>query len=214
MRVLDMATGLVAGCALLLAACTPPGQAVAANAANGQAGQGGQSADAERVGHLRLVDDLDRPQDGYCLDILGSGAHIRFDMPMSAHNCKPGLYDDEAVVWEADGKIRFPAYNACATVAGINHTVLAGAALMPRGCGERSPFLESQHLQHFVHRQDGRIELQGSGLCLTVGAESAATFDASHRWRTLFMQHCEQAPLARSQWRLSQPQTAGNAAGG
>ena len=32
-------------------------------------------------GHLRLVDNLDRPEDGYCLDILGSGQYIRFDMP-------------------------------------------------------------------------------------------------------------------------------------
>lgn len=164
-----------------------------------------QNAPAEHVGHLRLVDDLDRPHDGYCLDILGSGRHIRFDMPMSAHNCKPGLYDDEAVVWDADGKIRFPAYGACATVAGINNTVLAGAALMPRACGERSPFLEAQHLQHFVHRQDGRIELKGSGLCLTVGTESAPTFEPAHRWRTLFMQHCEHAPPSHSQWRFVVP---------
>ena len=49
------------------------------------------------MGHLRLVDKLDRPQDGYCLDIMGSGDHIRPDLPMTVHNCKPGLYADEAV---------------------------------------------------------------------------------------------------------------------
>ncbi|MDO5056335.1 MAG: hypothetical protein Q4E06_03270 [Lautropia sp.] len=156
-------------------------------------------------GHLKLVDTLDRPQDGYCLDILGSGPYIRFDMPMTAHNCKPGLYADEAVIWEAGGRIRFPAYDVCATVAGIQQTVLPGAAIMPRTCGESSPFLEARHLQHFIHRPDGRVELAGSGLCLAVGEESARTFDPSHRWRTLSVQRCTQVPLARSRWQVVVP---------
>lgn len=159
-------------------------------------------------GHLRLVDDLDRPQDGYCIDILGSGQHIRFDMPLSAHNCKPGLYQDEAVVFEPGGRIRFPAYDACVTAAGINQSVLAGAALMPRRCGERSPFLEADALQRFIHRADGRVELAGSGLCLTVGEQSGPTFDATHRWRALFMQQCEKAALSHSRWRFVVPAAA------
>lgn len=154
-----------------------------------------------KIGQLRLADNLDRA-DGYCLDILGSGDHIRTDMPLTVHNCKPGLYEDEAVMLEADGKIHFPAYGVCATAAGVNQTVLAGAAVMPRGCGERSPFLEAQYLQHFVFRTDKRVELSGSGLCLTAGADSASTFDPSHRWRSLSMQKCENAPLAQSQWRF------------
>lgn len=163
-----------------------------------------QAPPVGKTGQLRLADNLDRT-DGYCLDILGSGEYIRFDMPMTVHNCKPGLYEDEAVMWEADGKIRFPAYNACATAAGINQTVLAGAAVMPRVCGERSPFLEAQYLQHFVYRADGRVELSGSGLCLTAGGDSAATFDAGHRWRTLSLQKCNDVPLSHSQWRFFEP---------
>lgn len=159
-------------------------------------------------GHLKLVDLLDRPQDGYCLDILGSGPYIRFDMPMTAHNCKPGLYADEAVIWEAGGRISFPAYGVCATVAGIHRTVLPGSAIMPRECGERGPFLEAQHLQHFIHRPDGRVELAGSGLCLTAGDESARTFDPDHRWRSLTMQRCEQAPPSLSRWQVVVPATA------
>ena len=46
---------------------------------------------------MRIIDDLDRPQDGWCLDAVGSGPHIRFDMPLIGHNCKPGLFADEAV---------------------------------------------------------------------------------------------------------------------
>lgn len=156
-------------------------------------------------GHLRLMDNLDRPHDGYCLDIMGSGRYLRFDMPMTAHNCKPGLYQDEAVVIEPNGRIRFPAYNACATVAGLNKRALAGSAVMPRKCGERSPFLEADNLQRFVHHQNGQIELAGSGLCLTVGNESDSTFDETHRWRSLFVQHCDKALPSHSQWNFVRP---------
>ena len=153
-----------------------------------------------QAGHLKLIDSLDRPQDGYCLDIVGSGRYIRFDMPMTAHNCKPGLYDDEAVAIEANGRIRFPTYNACATVAGLNGRALPGAAVVPRGCGEQTPFLDAEKLQSFVFRKDGRVELKDSGLCMTAGNVSDSTFDVSHRWRTLYMERCEATEPARSRW--------------
>ncbi|WP_207226442.1 hypothetical protein [Corticibacter populi] len=152
------------------------------------------------VGHFKLIDSLDRPQDGYCLDIVGSGPHIRFDLPMTAHNCKPGLYEDEAVSIEANGRIRFPAYNACATVAGLNGRALPGAAVVPRGCGERTPFLDAEALQRFVIHDDGRVELHGSGLCMTAGDQSDSTFDASHRWRSLYMDRCDAIDPARARW--------------
>lgn len=157
------------------------------------------------VGHLRLRDDLDRPQDGYCLDIVGSGRYIRFDLPLTAHNCKPGLYHDEAVTLSAEGRIRFPAYNACATVAGLNGRALAGAALVPRECGERSPFMEAEALQRFVFHDDGRVELAGSGLCMTVGKQSDSTFEITHRWRTLYMDVCEDTDAARARWHFVVP---------
>ncbi|QEY27215.1 RICIN domain-containing protein [Neisseria zalophi] len=193
---------------LLLSACVEQSRAKPAQDAAPKQAATAAAATQKQPGHLRLVNDLDRPQDGYCLDVVGSGDYVRFDMPMTAHNCKPGLYADEAVVMEDNGMIHFPAYGVCATAAGINNTILAGAAVMPKGCGERSPFLEAQHLQHFVHRPDGRVELRGSGLCLTVGNESDSTFDPNHRWRTLFMQHCEQAPLSHSQWRFVVPKSS------
>ncbi|WP_211166023.1 hypothetical protein [Azoarcus sp. TTM-91] len=164
-----------------------------------------ETAQAQRPGHLRLVDPLDRPNDGYCLDVVGSGRYIRFDLPLTAHNCKPGLYADEAVVMEANGYIRFPAYHACATVAGLDGRALPGAALVPRECGERTPFMEADKLQRFTHRPDGRVELTGSGLCLTVGRESATTFEPSHRWRPLFVERCEATDAQRSRWVFSVP---------
>ena len=159
----------------------------------------------DTAGHLRLVDDLDRPQDGYCLDIIGSGEHIRFDLPLIAHNCKPGLYADEAVVLEKNGNIRFPAYDKCVTAAGLNSRALPGAALVARECGENTPFLNTKGLQDFHSRDDGRLELGATGLCLTVGAESDSTFYTDHRWRPLFVESCEKTDPTRSKWRFVQP---------
>jgi hypothetical protein len=156
----------------------------------------------EGAGHLRLAEDLDRAQDGYCLDVVGSGQYPRFDLPLIAHNCKPGLYADEAVIMESNGYIRFPAYNKCATVAGLNSRALPGAALVPRDCAENSPFLDAEKLQKFHHREDGRIELAESGLCLTVARKSDSTFSPDHRWRPLYVESCEIAEPARSRWKF------------
>lgn len=154
------------------------------------------------VGHFKLVEALDRPQDGYCMDVVGSGRHIRFDLPMTAHNCKPGLYHDEAVLIDESERLRFPAYGACATVAGINGRALPGAAVVPRECGERSPFMEADGLQRFTFHADGRVELKGSGLCLTVSDESDSTFEPTHRWRALFVARCATVKPELSRWRF------------
>ena len=158
------------------------------------------------AGHLRLKNVLDRPQDGYCLDIVGSGEHVRFDMPMTAHNCKPGLYHDEAVILKENGAVFFPAYNACATVAGLNGRALPGSSVIPRVCDEKSPFLDAAALQKFIFRPDGRLELKGSGLCMTAGSISDSTFSDEHRWRTLFMDKCEDTEAERSTWYFSVPE--------
>lgn len=131
--------------------------------------------------------------------MVDSGQYIRFDLPLTAHNCKPGFYADETVQL-SDDRIVFPAYGACATVAGINGRALAGAAVAPRRCGERSPFMEAVALQRFTFHADGKVELQGSGLCLTASEESDATFEPTHRWRALFVQHCPKALPALSHW--------------
>ena len=112
--------------------------------------------------HMRTIDDLDRPQDGWCLDAVGSGPHIRFDMPLIGHNCKPGLFADEAVQFTKNGQIRFPAYeNACVTVMGLNQHALQGASLMLKACGQEIPFLNAPKFQHFEHLKNGAVKLKG-----------------------------------------------------
>lgn len=166
-----------------------------------------QAAEGRDVaGHLRLIDDLDRPQDGYCLDIAGSGSYVRFDLPMTAHNCKPGLYADEAVVLDDNGYIRFPAYGKCVTVAGINSRALPGASVLARDCGERSPFLDADLLQKFELNEEGYVELIDAGLCLTTGRTSDSTYAADHRWRPLFVEECERVVPERSRWEFSVPE--------
>ena len=154
------------------------------------------------AGHLKLKNSLDRPEDGYCLDVVGSGQYIRFDMPLNAHNCKPGLYADEAVTMEPDGSIHFTAYNKCVTVSGLNGRALPGTALILAGCGENSPFLNTKGLQTFTQHKDGKLELSGTGLCLTVGKESDSTFSPDHRWRPLFVENCEDVVPSRALWKF------------
>ena len=74
------------------------------------------------------------------------------------------------------------------------------AGLVPRECGENTPFMDADELQRFTLHEDGRLELRGSGLCVTAGEVSASTFEATHRWRTLYVDLCERTEAARARW--------------
>ncbi len=163
------------------------------------------SASPDSLVHLRLLDRLDRPKDGYCVDILGTPRNMRVDLPLFAHNCKPFLTRDSAVVFTSNGLIKFPAVDRCITVAGVNSAALPGASILLRKCNESMPFFETSRLQRFTHRDDGRLTVAGSELCLTVGAQSAATYSRSDRWRTLFVDNCATAEPARSRWEFVVP---------
>jgi hypothetical protein len=155
--------------------------------------------------HLRLLDRLDRPGDGYCVDVLGTPGNMRVDVPLFAHNCKPSLTSDSAVVFTSGGLIRFPAVDRCFTVAGVNSIALPGVSILLRKCNEETPFFETSRLQRFTHREDGSLALAGSELCLTVGPRSAPTYSPSHRWRALFVDDCATAEPARSRWEFVDP---------
>ena len=155
--------------------------------------------------HLRLLDRLDRPEDGYCVDILGTPGNLRTDVPLFAHNCKLSLTVDSAVVFTNDGLIKFPAVNRCLTVAGVNSSALPGASILLRKCNEILPFFETADLQSFTHHKDGSLSIFGSSLCLTVGRQSAATYSPYHRWRTLFVDNCRTVEPALSQWEFVVP---------
>jgi hypothetical protein len=155
--------------------------------------------------HLRLLDRLDRPEDGYCVDILGTPGNMLVDVPLFAHNCKPSLTSDSAVVFTSDGLIKFPAVDRCLTVAGVNSVALPGASILLRKCNETIPFFETLGLQRFSLQKDGSLSVLGSKLCLTVGGQSAATYSPSHRWRTLFVDDCTTAEPTLSQWEFVVP---------
>jgi len=163
------------------------------------------SASPASPAHLRLLDRLDRPEDGYCVDILGTPGNMRVDVPLFVHNCKLSLTVDSAVVFTSDGLIQFPSVDRCLTVAGVNSAALPGASILLRKCNESMPFFESSRLQRFTHRDDGSLTVAGTELCLTVGPQSAATYSPSHRWRTLFVDNCATAEPARSRWEFVVP---------
>ena len=153
--------------------------------------------------YLQLKDRLDRPSDGYCLDVVGSGNYIRLDMPLTAHNCKgPQVYADEVVQYRKDKTLYFPAYEGCVTVMGLNDKALAGNALMLKACGVEQPFLNAKRFQKFEFNSNGQIQLAHSHLCITAGDESHTTYSPDHRWRSLFMTPCTGADLKRSTWQL------------
>lgn len=157
------------------------------------------------TGHLmQLLDLLDRKQDGYCLDVAGSGNAVRFDMPLITHNCKEGLYADEAVVHKPDGTLYFPAYDGCATVMGLNNHALAYNALMLKRCHVDEPFLSATRFQKFSVNNK-QLQLDGTNLCITAGDVSKETYNPDHRWRSLYMQDCAVAPAALSQWHFVKP---------
>lgn len=162
-------------------------------------------AAAEQPAHLRLVDRLDRPQDGYCFDVIGSGGAFRPDLPLVAHNCKPARAPDGVLVHQPNGALRFPAFDACVTAMGVGRSLLPGAALMLRPCGGRESFLLSGLFQSFTLRADGRLIVDGFDLCVVVGPESAPTFSPSHAWRPLTLARCDAAPSSRAVWEFIAP---------
>ena len=155
--------------------------------------------------HLRLIDRLDRPQDGYCFDILGVGTNLRVDLPLFAHNCKLALTNDSAVRYLPGGQIEFPAVQGCVTIAGVNSRALPGASVLVRRCNERGAFFEASALQRFDLRDDGRLMLADSDLCVVVGTRSDSTYSSRDRWRALFVEDCDRVEAARSRWEFIVP---------
>lgn len=156
--------------------------------------------DEPQAGHLRLIDRLDRPDDGYCLDVLGVGELMRLEVPIFAHNCKPGLTPDSAVDITEEGRIRFTALNLCITAAGVNSRALPGVAVILRPCGHEAPFFESSALQAFDIAADGKVKLKGSKLCLAAGSISATTYSAQDRWRVLTVEDCDTVTAELARW--------------
>ena len=65
--------------------------------------------------HIRTIDDLDRPQDGWCLDAVGSGP-IRFDMPLVVIIANPDCLERGCRIYQKRTNT-LPTYeNACVTV--------------------------------------------------------------------------------------------------
>lgn len=93
----------------------------------------------------------------------------------------------------------FVALEACVTAFGVV-SPLPGAPMILRPCGAEESFLPASRLQVFERTAKGRLRLAGTELCLSAGMDAARTFSATHRWRTLTMEHCAGVPLSLSVW--------------
>ncbi len=150
--------------------------------------------------HVRLKDRLDRPDDGYCLDILGTGSNLRLDMPLFAHNCKGGATPDSSIIYTNKAQLVFPQPNVCVTAFGVNNTVLPGTSILLRPCDQRTAFFDTTGLQKFDFLDNGQLTLRDSNLCLAVGNESSVTYSLNDRWRVLSLESCADTELSHSVW--------------
>lgn len=160
------------------------------------------SVAASQVFHVRLKDRLDRPVDGYCLDIVGTSASLQLDLPLFAHNCKRGATPDSAIQFTAAGELRFPAVEVCITAFGINRKALPGVPLLLRRCNSDTAFFNASQFQKFKHLANGQLRLHDHNLCLAVGEDSQPTFSAQDRWRVLTLEVCDLTKSVYSVWEM------------
>ncbi len=160
------------------------------------------NAQAADLIHVRLADRLDRPTDGYCLDIPGTGSRLLLDVPLFAHNCKSGPTPDSVVTYTASGQLVFPAAQVCVTAFGVNSTVLTGTSILLRPCDFSTAFFDTANLQKFDYLKNGQLQLSGHDLCLAVGEQSSHTYSPSDRWRVLSLNSCSEISLRYSSWEM------------
>jgi len=148
---------------------------------------------------MRLIDDLDYPGEGYCIDVRGVGQTARTDLPLVMHNCLPDRRSTDRMAVLRNGRIEMPAYDACVTALG-GFNVLPGIPVMLRPCGTSESFLPAERFQTFERTDQNQLRLSGSSLCLAAGAVSDRTFSPSDRWRNLTLEPCNEVPLSLSAW--------------
>ncbi|MEM9277387.1 MAG: RICIN domain-containing protein [Pseudomonadota bacterium] len=149
---------------------------------------------------MRLLDDLDYPGEGYCIDVPGIGQTARIDLPLVMHNCLPDRNSLDRFALEFDGRIRMPAYEACITAFGV-FSPLPGVPVILRECGVTESFLRADKFQKFKRNAENQLRLDGTNLCLSAGPVSDKTYSANHRWRTLTLENCTDVPLSLSVWK-------------
>lgn len=144
-------------------------------------------------GNLMLTDALDAPK-RYCLDLEGYGFITDLDAPVIVHSCKEGFFKDGT--WMVDypqpGQIYLPEYELCAAAESLQE----GANVILQSCSDAPS-------QHFVFRDDGKIEVMSDSpekLCLAVGETSRPT--GNNLRRQTRMTSCDETNESFTQWIL------------
>ncbi len=144
-------------------------------------------------GNLMLTDALDAPK-RYCLDLEGYAFITDLDAPVIVHSCKEGFFKDGTwiVDYPQPGQIYLPEYELCAAAESLQE----GANIILQSCSDAPS-------QHFVFRDDGKIEVMSDSpekFCLAVGETSRPT--GNNLRRQTRMTSCDETNESFTQWIL------------
>ena len=155
----------------------------------------GASAQAQEFlgGNFMLKDELDAAK-RYCLDLEGYAYTTDTSAPVIVHSCKEGFFKDGT--WMVDypqpGQVYLPEYDLCAAAENLQE----GANVVLRSCDDGA-------LQHFVFRDDGKVEVKAGSTdryCLAVGETSRPT--GNNLRRETRITSCDETDEKYAQWIL------------
>ena len=154
---------------------------------------------AETPVEVTLIDELDEPRAGYCLDTRG-GQNEGQILGLHAHSCRSYLgrthpdqiFDADKV---SDGIFELIELGLCMTA----HTPTVGSELTYESC-------TGVAAQKFIHGADGSISPAAAPEnCLTVAdgpSREAGGGNPRHRIRSAALQPCNAGEVNRQRWRL------------
>ena len=109
---------------------------------------------------LRVIAPLDEAR-GYCLDIPGHMAGVRLDLPLQAHTCKHGIWNQDGrfdAVSLMNGMLQMPQYDLC--LQAEDNSI--GARLILADCTQTK-------LQTWKLQDSGEITLESIlEMCITI----------------------------------------------
>ncbi|MEH6579332.1 MAG: ricin-type beta-trefoil lectin domain protein [Amphritea sp.] len=159
----------------------------------------------DRAGQfIRLIDTLDDPNRGLCIDVQGHLQGVNLKMPLNVHTCKDGFWNyDERFSPDTFAKTNLlfmPAFNACLTAVKVEE----GADLKAVQCDSASPTQQ-------WHMDEGVITLKSApSLCITVDNKPSRVsigtrnHPVRHLVRPLTIEQCTEQSIYQ-QWQFIAP---------
>ena len=155
---------------------------------------------AETPVEVNLIDELDEPRAGYCLDTRGGRNQVGVPLGVQGHSCisYQGRFDEDQT-FDADGISEgiFELIELDVCMTARDHTVGSELAFEPCDGGEA---------QRFEHDSNGRIVLTAAPEnCVTAGdgpSRPANGGEPRHRVRDVALELCDRGRDDRQRWQL------------